>query len=55
MGELDKHLVTFLDVIKTKEVTQIKGLGSQFVHDFIEFLEYHFKKGALTERGPLLR
>jgi hypothetical protein len=37
--ELDKHLVTYLDVIKTKEVSQRKGLGSQFVHDLIGFLE----------------
>jgi hypothetical protein len=26
--ELDQYLVTYLDVIKTKETTQRKGLGS---------------------------
>jgi L-amino acid N-acyltransferase YncA len=37
--ELDKYLVTYLDVIKTKEGAQRKGLGSQFVRDLVEFLE----------------
>ena len=37
--ELDKYLVTYLDVIKTKENAQRRGLGSQFVLDHVEFLE----------------
>ena len=37
--ELDQHLVTYLDVIKTKEDSQRKGFGSQFVRDLVEFME----------------
>jgi hypothetical protein len=37
--ELDEHLVTYLDVIKTKKNSQRKGFGSQFVRDLVEFLE----------------
>jgi hypothetical protein len=39
MVELDQHLVTYLDVIKTKEDSQRKGFGSQFVRDLVEFME----------------
>ena len=38
--ELDKHLVTYLDVIKTNEDNQRQKLGSQFICDLVEFLEY---------------
>ena len=37
--ELDKYLVSYLDVIKTKENSQRKGFGSQSVRDLVEFLE----------------
>lgn len=51
MVELDQHLVTYLDVIKTKEGAQRKGLGSQFVRDLVEFLEQQLIKEPQLKGG----
>ena len=51
MVELDKYLVTYLDVIKTKEDDQRKGLGSRFISDIVEFLEGKLKKDPQLKEG----
>ena len=49
--ELDKYLVTYLGVIKTKENVQRRGLGSQFVWDLVEFLEQQLTKDLQLKGG----
>ena len=51
MVQLDQHLVTYLNVIKTKENSQRKGFGSQFICDLVEFLEQQLTKDRQLKGG----
>ena len=42
--ELDKYLVAFLDVIRTKNNCQRKGLGSIFIDTLVGFMEQRLAK-----------